>query len=89
MPLENLPEILFLSSYLKLFPIRAHFILCLCLLMLFVGCAVSAAYDEVEPIPEEKLEELGNQETAATDAYEREGKSRRSLTSTMIDPKQG
>ena len=87
MPLENLPKILFLSPYLKLFPIRAHFILCLCLLMLFVGCAVSAAYDEVEPIPEEKPEEPGDQETAAADAYENEGMSHRSLTLTMIDPK--
>ena len=60
MPLENLPEILFLSSYLKLFPILAHFILCLCLLMSFIGCAVSAAYDEVEPIPEEKPKEPGD-----------------------------
>ena len=25
--------------------------------MLFVGCAVPTAYDEVEPIPEEKPEE--------------------------------
>ena len=86
MPLENLPKISFLSPYLKLFPIRAHFILCLCLLMLFVGCAVSAAYDEVESIPEEKPEESGDQETAAA-AYESEGKSHRSLTLTMIDPK--
>ena len=80
MPLENLPKILFLSPYLKLFPIRAHFILCLLLLMLFVGCAVSAAYDEVEPIPEEKPEEPTDQETAAADTYESEGKSHRSLT---------
>ena len=87
MPLENLPKILFLSSYLKLFPIRAHFILCLYLLMLFVGCVVSAVYDEVEPISEEKPEEPGDQETAAADAYESEGKSHRSLTLTMIDPK--
>ena len=87
MPLENLPKILFLSPYLKLFSIRAHFILCLCLLMLVVGCAVSAVYDEVEPIPEEKLEEPGDQETAAADEYESEGKSHRSLTLTMIDPK--
>ena len=55
--------------------------------MLFVGCVVSTAYDEVEPIPEEKLEEPGDQETAAADAYESEGKSHRSFTSTMIDPK--
>ena len=55
--------------------------------MLFVGCSVSAVYDEVEPIPEEKLEEPGDQKTAAADAYESEGKSHRSLTSTMIDPK--
>ena len=55
--------------------------------MLFVGCAVSAAYDELEPIPEEKPEELGDQETAAADTYESEGKSHRSLTLTMIDPK--
>ena len=55
--------------------------------MLFVGCAVSAAYDEVEPIPEEKPEEPGDQETAAADTYESEGKSHRSLTSAMIDPK--
>ena len=57
--------------------------------MLFVGCAVCAEYDEVEPIPEEKPEDLGDQETAAVDAYESEGKSHRSLTSTMIDPKYG
>ena len=38
--------------------------------MLFVGCAVSAAYDEVEPIPEEKPEEPGDQETIVADAYE-------------------
>ena len=68
MSLENLPKILFMSPYLKLFPIRAHFILCLCLLMLFVGCAVPAVYDKVEPIPEEKPEELGDQETAVVDA---------------------
>ena len=80
MSLENLPKILFMSPYLKLFPIRAHFILCLCLLMLFVGCAVPAAYDEVEPILEKKLEEPRDQETAAADAYESEGKSHRSLT---------
>ena len=55
--------------------------------MLFAGCAVFAAYDEVEPIPEEKPEEPGDQETAATDAYESEGKSHWSLTLTMIDPK--
>ena len=55
--------------------------------MLFVGCAVSAAYDEVEPIPEEKPEEPGDQETAGTDAYESKGKSHWSLTLTMIDPK--
>ena len=55
--------------------------------MLFVGCAVSAVYDEVEPIPEDKLEEPGDQEIAAADAYESEGKSHRSLTLTMIDPK--
>ena len=55
--------------------------------MLFVGCAVSATYDEVEPIPEEKPEEPGDQETAAADAYESEGKSHRSLMLTMIDPK--
>ena len=55
--------------------------------MLFVGCAVSAVYDEVEPIPEEKPEEPGDQETTAADAYESEGKSHRSLTLTMIDPK--
>ena len=55
--------------------------------MLFAGCAVSAAYDEVEPIPEEKPKEPGDQETAAADAYESEGKSHRSLTLTMIDPK--
>ena len=43
--------------------------------MLFVGCAVSAAYDEVEPIPEEDPEEPGDLETAAADAYVSEGKS--------------
>ena len=56
--------------------------------MLFVGCAVSAAYDEVEPILEENPEEPGDQETAAAAAtYESEDKSHRSLTLTMIDPK--
>ena len=55
--------------------------------MLFAGCAVSAAYDEVEPIPEEKPEEPGDQETAAAAAYESESKSHRSLMLTMIDPK--
>ena len=55
--------------------------------MLFFGCAVSAAYDEVEPIPEEKQEEPGDQETAAANTYESEGKSHRSLTLTMIEPK--
>ena len=87
MPLGNHPKILLLSPYLKLFPIRAHFILCLSSLMLFVGCAVSAAYDEVEPIPEEKPEEPRDQETAVADAYGSEGKSHRSLMLTMIDPK--
>ena len=43
------------------------------------------AYDEVEPIPEENPEEPGDQEAAA--AYVSEGKSHRSLTLTMIDPK--
>ena len=57
--------------------------------MLFVGCAVPAAYDEVEPIPEEKPEEPGDQEIAAADAYVSEGKSHRSFTLTMIDPKWG
>ena len=42
------------------------------------------AYDEVEPIPEE---EPGDQEAAAAAAYVSEGKSHRSLTLTMIDPK--
>ena len=55
--------------------------------MLFVGCAVSAVYDKVEPIPEEKLKEPGDQETAAADAYESEVKSHRSLMLTMIDSK--
>ena len=55
--------------------------------MLFVGCAVFAAYDEVELIPEEDPEVPGDQETAAADAYVSEGKSQRSLTLTMIDPK--
>ena len=54
--------------------------------MLFVGCAVFAAYDEVEPIPEEDPEVPGDQETAAADAYVSEGKSHRSLTLTMIGP---
>ena len=56
--------------------------------MLFAGCAVSDAYDEVEPIPEENPEEPGDQDAAA-DAYVSEGKSHRSLTLTMIDPKKG
>ena len=55
--------------------------------MLFVGCDVSATYDEVELIPEEKPEEPGDHESATTDAYKSEGKSHRSLTLTMIDPK--
>ena len=42
---------------------------------------------EIESIPEESPEELGDQEAAATDAYESEGKSHRSFTLTMIDPK--
>ena len=45
------------------------------------------ACDEIEPIPEEKPEEPGDQETATADAYESEGKSHRSLALTMIDPK--
>ena len=45
------------------------------------------AYGEVEPIPEENPEEPGDQETAATDTYVSEGKSHRSFTLTMIDPK--
>ena len=53
--------------------------------MLFVGCAVSVVYDEVEPIPEENPEEPGDQETVTADAYVSEGKSHRSLTLTMID----
>ena len=55
--------------------------------MLFVGCAVSAAYDEVESIPEESPEEPGDQEDAAAAGYLSEGKSHRSLTLTIIDPK--
>ena len=55
--------------------------------MLFVGCAVFAAYDEVELIPEDKPEELGDQEIAAADTYESEGMSHRSLMLIMIDPK--
>ena len=45
------------------------------------------AYGEVELIPEENPEEPGDQETAATDAYVSEGKSHRSFTLTMINPK--
>ena len=55
--------------------------------MLFVGCAVFAMYDEVEPIPEEDPEEPGDPKTTTADAYVSEGKSQRSLTLTMIDPK--
>ena len=44
---------------------------------------------EIESIPEESPEEPGDQEGAATDAYESEGKSHRSFTLTMIDPKWG
>ena len=44
---------------------------------------------EIEPIPEENPEEPGDQKTAATDAYVSEGKSHRSFTLTMIDPKWG
>ena len=40
---------------------------------------------EIESIPGESPEEPGDQEAA--DAYESEGKSHRSLTLTMIDPK--
>ena len=42
---------------------------------------------EIEPIPEENPEEPGDQEAAAADAYVSEGKSHRSFTLTMIDPK--
>ena len=42
---------------------------------------------EIEPIPEEKPEELGDKEANVADAYVSEGKSHRSLTLTMIDPK--
>ena len=42
---------------------------------------------EIESIPVESPEEPGDQETAAADTYESEGKSHRSLTLTMIDPK--
>ena len=45
------------------------------------------AYDEVEPVLEENPEEPGDQETAATDAYESEDKSHRSFMLTMNDPK--
>ena len=46
------------------------------------------AYDEIEQIPEENPEEPGDQEAAiAAAAYVSEGKSHRSLTLTMIDPK--
>ena len=45
------------------------------------------AYNKVEPIPEENLEEPGDQEAAAAAAYVSEGKSHRSLTLNMIDPK--
>ena len=44
------------------------------------------ACDEVEPIPEENPEELGDQEAAAANAYVSEVKSHRFLTLTMIDP---
>ena len=40
---------------------------------------------EIGPIPEENPEEPGDQEAA--DAYVSEGKSHRSFTLTMIDPK--
>ena len=42
---------------------------------------------EIESIPEESPEEPGDQEDAATDGYLSEGKSHRSLTLTIIDPK--
>ena len=42
---------------------------------------------EIESIPEENPEEPGDQEAAAADAYVSEGKSHRSFTLTMIDPK--
>ena len=42
---------------------------------------------EIEPIPEENPEEPGDQEAAAADAYVSEGKSHRSFTLTMLDPK--
>ena len=45
------------------------------------------ACDEVEPIPKEKPGEPGDQEAAAADAYVSEGKSHRSFTLTMFDPK--
>ena len=42
---------------------------------------------EIESIPEESPEEPGDQEDAAPAGYVSEGKSHRSLTLTMIDPK--
>ena len=44
---------------------------------------------EIESIPEESPEEPGDPEAAAADAYVSEGKSHRSFTLTMIDPKWG
>ena len=42
---------------------------------------------EIESIPEESPEEPGDPEAAAADAYVSEGKSHRSFTLTMFDPK--
>ena len=42
---------------------------------------------EIESIPEENPEEPGDQEATAADAYVSEGKSHRSFTLTMFDPK--
>ena len=53
-----------------------------CLVCLFAHDSV-----EIESIPEESPEEPGDQEAAAADTYESEGKSHRSFTLTMIDPK--
>ena len=42
---------------------------------------------EIEPILEENPEEPGDKEADVADAYVSEGKSHRSFTLTMIDPK--
>ena len=57
-----------------------------CMFALFVWLFAHDSV-EIESIPEESPEEPGDQEDAAAAGYVSEGKSHRSLTLTMIDPK--